>query len=129
MERIIPFGRDYAQSEPFSVDEGQTIRFWIVREDYTTTPGESEVELQVKSAVGTTGRQFTVATAGSNFDTMISVWSGTCSNLINVACTNAVAGNGGERLSFTTDGTNTFYIVAEGSSGGYGKLKLKVTSP
>ena len=53
MQRIIPFGRDYAQSAEFSVDEGQTIRFWLVREDYTTTPGEHAfAELQIKSASG-----------------------------------------------------------------------------
>jgi hypothetical protein len=52
MQRVIPFGRGYAESAEFSVDEGQTIRFWLVREDYTTTIGEAEVELQVKSAVG-----------------------------------------------------------------------------
>ena len=53
MQRIIPFGRDYAQSAEFSVDEGQTVRFWLVRQDYTTTLGQhSFAELQVKSAVG-----------------------------------------------------------------------------
>lgn len=53
MQRIIPFGRDYAQSAEFSVDEGETIRFWLVREDYTTTPGQhAYAELQIKSASG-----------------------------------------------------------------------------
>lgn len=52
MQRIIPFGREYAQSAEFSVDEGQKIKFWLVREDYTTTIGEAEAELQIKSAVG-----------------------------------------------------------------------------
>lgn len=53
MQRIIPFGRDYAESAEFSVDEGQTIRFWLVREDHTTTPGHHAfAELQVRSAVG-----------------------------------------------------------------------------
>lgn len=53
MQRIIPFGRGYAQSAEFSVDEGQTIRFWLVREDYTTTPGHhAYAELQIKSASG-----------------------------------------------------------------------------
>jgi hypothetical protein len=52
MQRIISFGREYAQSAEFSVDEGQSIKFWLVREDHTTTIGESEAELQVKSAVG-----------------------------------------------------------------------------
>ena len=52
MQRIIPFGREYAQSAEFSVDEGQKIRFWLVRQDYTTTVGEADAELQLKSAVG-----------------------------------------------------------------------------
>jgi hypothetical protein len=84
---------------------------------------------QVKPAVGTTGRQFTASTGGSNFDTMISVWTGTCSNLTQVACVNNVTGIGGEQLSFTTDGTNTYRIVVEGPSGGVGKLNIKITSP
>ena len=70
-----------------------------------------------------------VITTGSNFDTMLSVWFGTCSNLTQVACTNNAAGSNGERLSFNTDGTNTFFIVGEGSAGQFGKLKIKITSP
>ena len=85
---------------------------------------------QVKpTTVGTSGRQFTVSTGGSNFDTLISVWTGaTCSNLTQVACGNSVVGVGGEQLSFTTDGTNTYRIVVEGATGGFGKLKVKITS-
>ncbi len=52
MQRLIPFGRTYAESAEFSVDEGQRLRFWLVREDYTTSVGEAEAELRVKSAVG-----------------------------------------------------------------------------
>jgi hypothetical protein len=33
------------------------------------------------------------------------------------------------QLSFTTDGTNNFFIGGEGPSGQYGKLKLRITSP
>ena len=93
--------------------------------------GGRDATWQVKPAVGTNGRQFTVATDGSNFDTMISVWTGGCSNLTQVvgACANNVVGVGGEHLSFTTDGTNTFRIVVEGASGNFGQLKLKITSP
>jgi hypothetical protein len=78
---------------------------------------------------GTSGRQFTVSSSGSNFDTMLSIWSGNCSNLVAMACANQFIGIQGESLSFTTDGFNTFFIVAEGSSGQYGKLKIKITSP
>jgi len=86
---------------------------------------------KILPAVGTSGRQFTVSTAGSNFDTLIAVWSGSCSNLVALTngCVNSQFGVSGERLSFTTDGTNTFYIVGEGEGGEYGSLKIKVTSP
>jgi hypothetical protein len=90
--------------------------------------------------VGTSNRQFTVSTAGSNFSTMISVWAGTCSTSTNstsglsnglnqVTCAVNPVGLQGAQLSFTTDGRNNFYIVGEGVSGQYGKLKIKITSP
>jgi hypothetical protein len=91
--------------------------------------GGNNAVWQVPTSIGYTNRSFTVSTDGSNFDTMLSVWEGSCDNLTEVACTNAVAGIGGERLGFRTDGTNTFYIVAEGPTGQTGKLKIKVTSP
>ena len=91
--------------------------------------GGRDAVWKILPAVGTAGRQFTVVSDGSNFDTMLSVWSGTCSNPIPVGCANSVVGNGGERLTFTTDGTSTFFVVGEGSAGQYGKLKIKFTSP
>ncbi|HUI05394.1 MAG TPA: choice-of-anchor L domain-containing protein [Verrucomicrobiae bacterium] len=91
--------------------------------------GGNDAIWQVPPSIGVTNRSFTVNTDGSNFDTMISVWDGTCGSLTEVACTNAVFGVGGERLTFTTDGVNTFYIVVEGPSGGYGRLNVKITSP
>jgi hypothetical protein len=69
-----------------------------------------------------------VNTYKSNFDTMISIWQGTCSSLVPVSCTNGVLGVGGETLSFRTDGTNTFYIVVEGPSGNIGKTNVRITS-
>lgn len=91
--------------------------------------GGQDAVWQISPTVGVNGRSFTVSTAGSNFDTMLSVWFGTCSNLTQVACTNAVAGSGGEIISFRTDGTNTFFIVGEGATGQFGKLKVRITSP
>lgn len=93
--------------------------------------GGRDAVWKVKPNLGASGRQFTVSTDHSNFDTMLSVWSGDCtsSNLTQVTCTNAFLGTRGERLSFTTDGSNTFFIVGEGAQGQYGKLKIRITSP
>ncbi len=90
--------------------------------------------------VGTSNRQFTVSTAGSNFGTMISVWTGSCgtstnstlggsNGLTQVSCAVNTVGLQGAQLSFTTDGHNSFFIVGQGASGQFGKLKLKITSP
>jgi hypothetical protein len=84
---------------------------------------------QITPTIGINGRQFTVSTAGSNFQTMLAVWSGDCSNLVAVSCAANNIGLEGVQLSFKTDGTNTFFIVGEGAAGQYGKLKLRITSP
>ena len=84
---------------------------------------------KIAASMGTSNRSFTVSTAKSNFDTMISVWEGTCSNPVPVSCTNSVIGAGGETVNFRTDGLNTFFIVVEGPSGGIGKVNVKITSP
>jgi hypothetical protein len=79
--------------------------------------------------VGGAGRQFTVATYGSNFDTLLQVFSGACSNLVAVICNDDAPPFLQSRVSFMTDGSNTFYIVPESVGGAVGKLKLHVTSP
>lgn len=85
--------------------------------------------------VGKSNRVFTVNTFGSNFATVLAVWTGTCgsggSNLVAVTngCTNNVPPFMQSQLSFVTDGVNTFYIVGEGANGAIGKLKIQVTSP
>jgi len=95
------------------------------------TGGGPNAVWKVPPTIGATGRQFTVSTAGSNFDTLIAVWEGDCTSndLVQVACENINTGVQGEQVSFTTDGTNTFFIVGEGSGGQYGKLKVTITSP
>jgi hypothetical protein len=91
--------------------------------------GGRDAVWQITPTVGIAKRQFTVSTAGSNFQTMLAVWSGDCSNLVAVSCADNNIGLEGVQLSFTTDGTNNFFIVGEGPSGQYGKLKLRITSP
>jgi hypothetical protein len=84
---------------------------------------------EVSPPIGATNRSFTVSTSKANFDSMISIWEGNCSNLVAVSCANTNFGVNGETLHFQTDGTNTFFIVVEGVSGQFGKLQLKITSP
>jgi hypothetical protein len=81
---------------------------------------------QVSPPVAAAGRQFVVSTSGSNFDTLLAVWSGTCSNLTQVGCADNVQGVGGETLTFTADGTNTFFIAVEGKGGTFGKVQMSV---
>ena len=95
----------------------------------TCGTGGRNVVWKVNPTVGTSGRGFTVSSSGSNFNTMLAVWSGNCSNLVAVACGDQFADIHGESLSFNTDGFNTFFIVAEGPTGQFGKLKVKITSP
>ena len=91
--------------------------------------GGRDAVWKILPAVGTAGRQFTVTSSG-NFDTLLAVWSGTsCSNLTAVGCANSAVGITGEHITFSTDGTSTFFVVGEGSSGQFGKMKIKVTSP
>ncbi len=80
--------------------------------------------------VGQAGRQFTVDTRNSNVQTVLSVFSGTCSNLTSVTCGtgNMLVLNQSE-VVFTTDGVNTFYIIAESANGSSGRLTLNVSSP
>lgn len=106
------------------------------------TGGGPDAVWQITPDVGINGRQFTVSTAGSNFSTMIGVWSGSCgggassnstgsvsNGLVAVNCAVNSIGLEGATLTFNTDGTNNFFIVGEGISGQFGKLKIRITSP
>lgn len=107
----------------------------------TCGSGGRDAVWQILPDVGTSNRQFTVSTAGSNFSTMLAVWSGSCggggsnsttggsNSLTQVNCAVNSVGLEGAQLSFTTDGINKFFIVGEGPAGQYGKLKLRITSP
>lgn len=91
--------------------------------------GGRDAVWKITPNTGPAGRRFTVDTAGSNFDTLVSIWQGDCDALTPVDCNDDAALSQQSKVSFTTDGTNTFYIVVEGATGNYGRLKLKVTSP
>jgi hypothetical protein len=85
----------------------------------------------ISPPVGAAGRQFMVKTAGSNFDTVISVRQGGCgltNQIAEVGCDDSVFGVGGEQFTFAADGTNTYFIIIGGKNGAYGKLKMSVSS-
>ena len=71
-----------------------------------------------KISLPTPGVTFTVDTLGSSFDTVLSVWDGSCGTLNEVVSTNDVIH--GSQVTFTADGTNDFYIVVEPHGGGPG---------
>jgi len=85
---------------------------------------------KITPEVGTSKRHFTASTAGSNYDTTLSVWQGICSSTTNsmsmVTNNDNYGGTWQSRVGFKTDGTNTYYIVVGGS--GYGRAKIKVTN-
>jgi hypothetical protein len=93
------------------------------------TGGGPNAAWQISPPVSAANRSFTVSTSDANFDSMIAVWEGNCSNLVAVTCATSSFGSGDESLSFQTDGVNTFFIVVQGVTGQYGKLNLRITSP
>ena len=103
---------------------------------------------EIPPALGGAGRRFTATTAKSNFAMNLTVLEGQCAvissngnltadtgSLSFVAGfnTNSIASNSTvivPKVSFTTDGSNTFYIEATPAyQGAVGKLKITVTSP
>jgi hypothetical protein len=93
--------------------------------------GGADAVWKITPTVARAGRRFTVDTEGSNFDTLVSVYQGPCDLLTEVACgdNNPLTGSTAARVSFSTDGTNTYYIVVEGQGGATGKIRLTLTSP
>lgn len=83
------------------------------------------------------GTVFTIDTFGSDFDTVLSVWSvqevpqtvlvrGDCGALTELTANDNAGGRGASQVSFTADGLNTYFIVAEGKNGAMGHLVLNV---
>jgi len=101
---------------------------------------------EITPLLGTTGAQFTVNTSKSNFETMLTVLKGECtviasngttvvdSSGLTVVAASSTSTNSnstsGAKVSFTTDGTNNFYIeAAPALTNTTGKLKFTLTSP
>jgi len=68
---------------------------------------------------------YVVDTFCSDFDTVVSVWSGSCGSLTEVASNDDFDGSL-SRLSFEADGTSDYFIVGEGRNGAVGSLTVNV---
>ena len=96
-----------------------------------------------KITLPTPGTTFTIDTFGSSFDTVLSVWKvqvlpqtvfvrGECGALTEVVANNDVNGGLQSQVSFTSDGSNDYYIVVEphnDGSGGKMALNVRATNP
>jgi len=118
----------FSVANPVFKDSASIVGFPNTMPVPTCGVGGPNAVWEVSPPVAAAGRQFSVSTSGSNFDTLLAVWSGTCSNLTEVGCADNVVGTGGETLTFTTDGINMFFIVVEGKAGEVGKVKMSVQS-
>ncbi|MCG3149753.1 MAG: hypothetical protein PCFJNLEI_03218 [Verrucomicrobiae bacterium] len=76
----------------------------------------------------TPGTVFTANTIGSSFNTLLSVWRGTCGGLEEVTSNNDASNTTQSAVSWTVSDTNIYYIVAEGLQDKSGKLALQVTA-
>jgi hypothetical protein len=89
------------------------------------TAGTGGAEAFWKLPFPTAGTVVSVNTTGSTFNTVLSVWKGRCGALLE----DGSARNGSQSaLTFTTDGSNDYYIVAEGLNNAGGTLKLGVSA-
>ena len=85
---------------------------------------------KIWEAVAAANRNFGINTKGTDFITVVSVWTGpNCSNLTEIACSTVADGSTPtNQLQFTSSGTNTYFIVIEGASGDAGTLKVNFKS-
>lgn len=102
--------------------------------DFVPSPGCAvggvNAVYRVSPPVAASGRNFVIRTEGSNIPTLVSVWTGTsCLDVVPILCSTDTDGAFPESyLQFTSNGTNTYYIVVEGENGAVGTVKLNITS-
>jgi hypothetical protein len=92
--------------------------------------GGPDAVWKVAPPVAASGRNFVIKTEGSTFPTVVSVWTGdSCADIIPIACSNQTGGFLPDSyLQFTSNGSNTYYIVVEGVAAAVGSLKVNITS-
>src|SRR2546430_8582200 len=67
-----------------------------------------------------------VTTCGSDFDTVLSVYSGSCDALTQIACNDddSNCGTTASRVNFRADAGTTYYILVSGYAGDAGNLQI-----
>jgi len=90
--------------------------------------GRGGIEEFFKIPQPSPGTTFSVNTFGSSFDTIVSVWYGSCGALVEEVSNNDSSNTFQSAVSFTADGTNDYYIIAEphNASSTNGTLVLNV---
>lgn len=89
--------------------------------------GGAEAVWRISPPVAANGRQFVVEITDNNFLPVVSVRRGRCSVLQEITC--GIGTNGAAPIvNFTTDGSNTYWIVTEGVDGAVGTCRFRVIS-
>ncbi len=68
-----------------------------------------------------------IDTSGSNYDTVVAVYTGGCDSLVNVVCDNDSGDNGASRLAFDAAAGTTYIIEVASYFSGGGDLSLRVS--
>ncbi|MGD0016144.1 MAG: vWA domain-containing protein [Verrucomicrobiia bacterium] len=136
---VLTYNTNTFKTAPFKRSFNTTVNSTGLVSDGTLHTYSASAWYKITPDVGSANRWFTASTAGSNFDTLLSVWQGNCATngLSLVAVNNnysyikqgRVITSNQALVKFQTDGTNTFFIVVGSAKGGYGKANIKVTSP
>jgi M6 family metalloprotease-like protein len=70
--------------------------------------------------------QVQLSTVGSNYDTLLAIWTGTAGNLSSIACDDDSGGNGASAISASLSANTAYYVEVAGKSGA-GNLNLNLT--
>ncbi len=94
----------------------------------STSQGSNSVWYRYTPA---SAKLLTVSTSGSNYDTMLAVWTGSRGSLVNVGCNDDASESTKSFLSIIIPGGQTYYIEAVGYSNNSGNLSFgaSVTEP
>ena len=82
--------------------------------------GRGGIDEFFKIAHPSPGTTFSVNTFGSGFDTVLSVWHGTCGALVEDVSNNDSSNSFQSAVSFIADGASDYYIIAEPHNNGPG---------
>ena len=111
-QQHLPVRPDLITSYPFTwVNTLSTNNYVEVNPSPTAARGG--IQEFFKLPLPSPGTEFDVNTFGSSFDTVLSVWRGVCGSLVEVTSNNDASNTLQSAASFTADGFEDYYIIAE----------------